>query len=94
MTKADIVNEINQKTGIEKIAIEKIVEGFMESVRESLIGNQNVYLRGFGSFIVKKRAQKKARDIGKNKEIVIPEHYIPAFRPSKQLVNRVKENVK
>lgn len=94
MTKADIVNEISQKTGIEKIAIEKIVDGFMESVRESMIGGQNVYLRGFGSFIVQKRAQKKARDIGRNKEIVIPEHYIPSFRPSKQFVNRVKENVK
>ncbi len=94
MTKADIVNEISQKTGVEKVAIEKIVEGFMESVRESMIGGQNVYLRGFGSFIVQKRAQKKARDIGRNKEIVIPEHYIPSFRPSKQFANRVKENVK
>lgn len=94
MTKADIVNEISQKTGVEKVAIEKIVEGFMESVRESMIGGQNVYLRGFGSFIVQKRAQKKARDIGRNKEIVIPEHYIPSFRPSRQFANRVKENVK
>jgi DNA-binding protein HU-beta len=94
MTKADIVNEISQKTGVEKVAIEKIVEGFMESVRESMIGGQNVYLRGFGSFIVQKRAQKKARDIGRNKEIVIPEHYIPSFKPSRQFANRVKENVK
>ena len=94
MTKADIVNEISQKTGIEKIAIEKIVESFMRSVKESMIGGQNVYLRGFGSFIVKKRAQKKARDIGKNKEIVIPEHYVPSFKPSKKFANRVKENVK
>ena len=94
MTKADIVDEISQKTGIEKTTIEKIVEGFMGSVKESMIDGQNVYLRGFGSFIVKKRAQKKARDIGKNKEIVIPEHYIPAFRPSERLVNRVKQNVK
>ncbi|MBS3771967.1 MAG: HU family DNA-binding protein [Bacteroidales bacterium] len=94
MTKADIVNEISQKTGVEKVAIEKIVEGFMESVRESMIGGQNVYLRGFGSFIVQKRAQKKARDIGRNKEIVIPEHYIPSFRPSRQFTKRVKENVK
>ena len=94
MTKADIVNEISQKIGIEKIAIEKIVESFMKSVKESMIGGEDVYLRGFGSFIVKKRAQKKARDIGKNKEIVIPEHYIPSFRPSKPFVNRVKENVK
>ncbi len=94
MTKADIVNEISQKTGIEKIAIEKIVESFMRSVKESMIGGEDVYLRGFGSFIVQKRAQKKARDIRRNKQIIVPEHYIPAFRPSKKFVNRVKENVK
>ncbi len=94
MTKADVVSEISRKTGLEKVTVQKTVEAFMETVKESMIGTENVYLRGFGSFIVKKRAQKKARDIGKNKEIVIPEHYIPSFRPSKQFVNRVKENVK
>ncbi len=94
MTKADIVNEISKKTGAEKVTVQQTVEAFMESVKEAMIGGEDVYLRGFGSFIVKKRAQKKARDIGKNKEIVIPEHYIPAFRPSKQFTNRVKENVK
>ncbi|MGM0498524.1 MAG: HU family DNA-binding protein, partial [Bacteroidota bacterium] len=82
------------KTGLEKKTIQEVIETFMETVKESLIGNENVYLRGFGSFMVKKRAPKKARDIGKNKEIVLPEHYIPAFRPSKKFVNRVKENVK
>jgi DNA-binding protein HU-beta len=66
----------------------------MESVKESLVSNQNVYLRGFGSFIVKKRAEKKARNISKNTTIVIPEHYIPSFRPSKKFVNKVKNNVK
>ncbi|MBS3776677.1 MAG: HU family DNA-binding protein [Bacteroidales bacterium] len=94
MTKADIVDKISQKTGIEKIVIEKIVEGFMKTVKESMIGGQNVYLRGFGSFIVKKRAQKKARNISKNTEVVIPEHYVPSFKPSKKFANRVKENVK
>ncbi|MCF8335642.1 MAG: integration host factor subunit beta [Bacteroidales bacterium] len=94
MTKADIVNEISKKTGIEKVTVQKTVEAFMETVKESLISNQNVYLRGFGSFIVKKRAQKKARNISKNTTIVIPEHYIPAFRPSKKFVSKVKENVK
>ena len=84
MTKADIVNEISKKTGIEKVTVQKTVEAFMESVKESLVSNQNVYLRGFGSFIVKKRAEKKARNISKNTTIVIPEHYIPAFRPSKK----------
>ena len=94
MTKADIVTEISRKTGLEKVTVQKIVEAFMESVKESMIDGEDVYLRGFGSFIVKKREQKKARDIGKNKEIIIPEHYIPSFRPSKQFTNRVKENVK
>ncbi|MFP4621695.1 MAG: HU family DNA-binding protein [Bacteroidales bacterium] len=94
MTKADIVSEISRKTGIEKVTVQKTVEALMETIKESMVGGQNVYLRGFGSFIVKKRAQKKARNISKNTEIVIPEHYIPSFRPSKQFVNRVKENVK
>ncbi len=93
MTKADIVNEISKKTGIEKVTVQKTVEAFMESVKESLVSNQNVYLRGFGSFIVKKRAEKKARNISKNTTIVIPEHYIPSFRPSKKFVNKVKNNV-
>jgi len=94
MTKADIVNEISKKTGIEKVTVQKTVEAFMETVKESLVSNQNVYLRGFGSFIVKKRAEKKARNISKNTTIVIPEHYIPSFRPSKKFVNKVKGNVK
>ena len=94
MTKADIVNEISKKTGIEKVTVQKTVEAFMESVKESLVSNQNVYLRGFGSFIVKKRAEKKARNISKNTTIVIPEHNIPSFRPSKKFVNKVKNNVK
>ena len=94
MTKADIVNEISKKTGIEKVTVQKTVEAFMETVKDSLVTNQNVYLRGFGSFIVKKRAEKKARNISKNTTIVIPEHYIPSFRPSKKFVNKVKDNVK
>jgi len=94
MTKADIVNEISKKTGIEKVTVQKTVEAFMETVKDSLVSNQNVYLRGFGSFIVKKRAEKKARNISKNTTIVIPEHFIPSFRPSKKFVNKVKDNVK
>jgi len=94
MTKADIVKEISKKTGIEKVTVQKTVEAFMETVKESLVSNQNVYLRGFGSFIVKKRAEKKARNISKNTTIVIPEHFIPSFRPSKKFVNKVKDNVK
>jgi DNA-binding protein HU-beta len=94
MTKADIVNEISKTTGIEKVTVQKTVEAFMETVKDSLVSNQNVYLRGFGSFIVKKRAQKKARNISKNTTIVIPEHFIPSFRPSKKFASKVKENVK
>ena len=94
MTKADIVNEISKKTGIEKATVQTTVETFMESVKDSLTGNENVYLRGFGSFIVKKRAEKTARNISKNTTIIIPEHFIPAFKPSKTFVNKVKETVK
>ena len=90
MTKADIVNEIAKSTGVEKELVQTIVEAFMENVRNSLIDNNNVYLRGFGSFIIKKRAQKVARNISKNTTITIPEHNIPAFKPSKSFVAKVK----
>ena len=94
MTKADIVNEISKNTGIEKVTVQKTVEAFMESIRESLVKDKNVYLRGFGSFIVKKRAKKTARNISKNTTIIIPEHYIPAFKPAKSFSNKVKNNIK
>jgi DNA-binding protein HU-beta len=94
MTKADIVNEISKNTGIEKITVQKTVEAFMEAVKDSLVTNKNVYLRGFGSFIVKKRAKKTARNISKNTTIVIPEHFIPSFKPAKSFINKVKTNVK
>ncbi len=94
MTKADIVNEIAKSTGIEKSSVQITVEAFMESVKDSLVLNQNVYLRGFGSFIVKKRAQKTARNISKKTTIVIPEHFIPSFKPSKSFVTHVKNNIK
>lgn len=90
MTKADIVNEIAKSTGVEKVLVQTIVEAFMENVRNSLIDNNNIYLRGFGSFIIKKRAQKVARNISKNTTITIPEHNIPAFKPSKSFVAKVK----
>ena len=90
MTKADIVNEIAKKTGAEKVLVQTIVEAFMDNVRNSLIENNNVYLRGFGSFIIKKRATKVARNISKNTTITIPEHNIPAFKPAKSFVAKVK----
>ena len=83
MTKADIVNEITKKTGTDKQTVLNTIEAFMEVVKESLSEEENVYLRGFGSFIVKKRAQKTARNISKNTTIIIPEHNIPAFKPAK-----------
>ena len=90
MTKADIVNEISKDLGLEKRLVLEVVEGFMENVRNSLIENNPVYLRGFGSFITKKRATKVARNISKNTTIVIPEHNIPAFKPAKSFVAKVK----
>jgi DNA-binding protein HU-beta len=94
MTKADIVNQIAETTGIEKVAVQATVEAFMKSVKESLANGSNVYLRGFGSFIIKKRAQKKGRNISKNTTIIIPAHNIPAFKPAKTFVNQVKKRVK
>ena len=91
MTKADIVNEISRTTGIEKAAVQTTVEAFMEAIKGSVIDGKNVYLRGFGSFVVKKRAEKTARNISKNVTIKIPEHFIPSFKPSKSFVNQVKE---
>lgn len=90
MTKADIVNEISKSTGIDKQTVLTSVESFMSIVKGSLAADENVYLRGFGSFIVKKRAQKTARNISKNTTIIIPEHNIPSFKPSKTFLNEVK----
>ncbi|PKP21485.1 MAG: integration host factor subunit beta [Bacteroidetes bacterium HGW-Bacteroidetes-20] len=91
MTKAEIVNEISNKTGIDKQAVQNIVESFMATVKGSLGKNENVYLRGFGSFIVKERAEKTARNISKKTTIVIPAHKIPSFKPCKTFVNVVKK---
>ena len=91
MTKADIVNEITKKTGADKQAVLNTLEAFMDTVKESLSREENVYLRGFGSFIVKKRAQKTARNISKNTTIIIPEHNIPAFKPTKTFTLSVKK---
>ena len=94
MTKADIVNQIADETGVEKVAVLATVEAFMNSVKTSLSDGNNVYLRGFGSFIVKERAEKTGRNISKNESIIIPAHNIPAFKPAKTFVEEVKENVK
>ncbi len=90
MTKADIVNNIAKETGAEKVLVQQIVEAFMENVKGSLIENEPVYLRGFGSFIIKERAQKVARNISKGTTITIPAHNIPAFKPAKSFACKVK----
>ncbi|MFR5768313.1 MAG: HU family DNA-binding protein [Alistipes sp.] len=90
MTRADIVSEIAKSTGVEKVQVQAIVEAFMDSIKTSLTNKNNVYLRGFGSFIVKKRAKKVARNISKNTTITIPEHNIPAFKPAKSFAAKVK----
>jgi DNA-binding protein HU-beta len=90
MTKAEIVTEIASKTGIEKVAVQAVVESFMETVKETMVDGENVYLRGFGSFIIKERAEKTGRNISKNTTIIIPAHKIPAFKPAKTFVNEVK----
>lgn len=90
MTKADIVTEIANKTGIEKVQVQAVVESFMKSVKKSMIQGENVYLRGFGSFILKTRKQKTGRNISKNVAITIPEHQIPAFKPAKTFAAEIK----
>ena len=91
MTKAEIVNEVAKATGIEKATVQIVVESFMESVKNSLVKGNPVYLRGFGSFIIKHRAEKAARNITKNTTMTIPAHNIPAFKPAKVFVNEVKK---
>lgn len=93
MTKAEIVSNISEKSGIEKGDVLATVEAFMGEVKNSLEKGDNVYLRGFGSFIVKKRAEKTGRNISKNTTIKIPAHNIPAFKPAKVFVEGVKKKV-
>ncbi|MCQ2134850.1 MAG: integration host factor subunit beta [Bacteroidales bacterium] len=91
MTKADIVNEVAKSTGIEKTAVQTVIEASMESIKESLAKGEPVYLRGFGSFIIKHRAEKAARNITRNTTMTIPAHDIPAFKPAKVFVASVKK---
>jgi DNA-binding protein HU-beta len=93
MTKADIVSRISEKLGIEKGDVQATVETFMEEVKTSLENGDNVYLRGFGSFIIKTREEKTGRNISKNTTIKIPAHNIPAFKPAKVFLEGVKSNV-
>ena len=92
MTKAEIVNEVAKQTGIEKVQVQSVIEEFTKVVKDSIIAGQPVYLRGFGSFIIKHRAEKAARNITQTQTMTIPAHNSPAFKPAKVFVNAVKES--
>ena len=94
MTKAELVNAIANKLGTEKNETQRIIEAFMQEIRTTMYNGDNVYLRGFGSFIIKTRAAKTGRNISKNTAMQIPAHNIPAFKPSKTFVEKVKSKVK
>ena len=93
MRKADLVASIADKTGVPKVDVLVTLETFFTEVMDTLAGGENVYLRGFGSYVIKKRAKKIGRHIKRNVAIEIPEHYIPSFKPAKVFVDQVKENV-
>ena len=93
MTKADLISEITEKTGVEKIAVQATVESLMTSIIDAMESGENVYLRGFGSFVIKKRAEKTGRNISKNTTLIIPEHFVPTFKPSKTFIEGVKKKV-
>jgi len=94
MTKAELVSKISLKTGVEKLTTLAIIEEMMSEIKNSVCKDEAVFLRGFGTFKPKRRAEKTGRNIKKNITIIIPEHHIPAFKPAKIFVNEVKENIK
>ncbi|MDQ3291170.1 MAG: integration host factor subunit beta [Bacteroidota bacterium] len=94
MTKAEVISEIAEKTGIEKTDVAATVEAFFKVVKDSMSNGNNIYVRGFGSFVNKKRAKKVARNISKNTAIIIDEHYIPSFKPSKTFIQKIKNSKK
>lgn len=94
MTKDELANEIARKTGVNKFEVIKTIESLMDTIKSNMIKNQNIYLRGFGTFVVKKRAKKTARNISKNTTVIIPEHFVPVFKPSKEFVSGVKGGYK
>jgi DNA-binding protein HU-beta len=93
MTKADVIDKIMQKTGLEKSIVTAVVEAMMKVMRESMLCGKNIFLRGFGTFLLKKRAEKKGRNISKNTTIIIPSHYVPSFKPAKSFLKGVRTNV-
>jgi DNA-binding protein HU-beta len=93
MRKADLVNAISQKTGVSRVDVLVTLEELFKTIKSSLESGENVYVRGFGSFVIKRRAKKVGRHIKMGKALEIPEHYIPAFKPAKSFVEQVKNNV-
>lgn len=94
MTKAEVISKIAKSTGIERAHIHAVVESFMETIKTSMGNDENIYLRGFGSFVVKQRAEKKARNISKNTTITIPARKIPGFKPAKTFIAAVQSPAK
>jgi DNA-binding protein HU-beta len=94
MTKAELVSQIANRTGVEKVTVLNTIEAFMEVMKDTMSKGENVYLRGFGSFILKRRAEKIGRNITRNVSVKIPAHYIPAFKPAKPFSTQVKNKVK
>lgn len=94
MTKAEVITKISDKTGIQKDDVTQTIEAFFKVVKDSMSEGENIYVRGFGSFINKKRAKKIARNISKNTAIVIDEHYVPSFKPSKVFIDKIKNSKK
>jgi len=94
VTKAEVINQIAQQTGIDKTEVSITMESFFSIVKDQMAQGENIYVRGFGSFVNKKRAQKVARNISKGTRIVVEEHYIPSFKPSKKFVDLIKNKDK
>jgi DNA-binding protein HU-beta len=92
MRKADLINKISEKTGIPKVDVLVTLESMFKEIKHSLSGGENIYIRGFGSFIIKKRAAKIGRNIKKNVAVSIPEHFIPAFKPAKEFMQEIKSS--
>ncbi len=90
MTKAEIIKKISESTGVPKQDVAVTIEAFMEEIKKSMLGKENVYLRGFGSFVIKHRAEKTARNISKNTTITIAAHDFPSFKPAKSFVEKMK----
>lgn len=94
MTKAEVISIVADKTGLDKVSVSVALEGFFDAVKDSLAEGEAIYVRGFGSFVNKKRAAKKARNISKNITVEVPEHFIPSFKPSKEFSEQVKSSIK